>query len=54
MSARQILVIACAVFAGIVAAFVWGDAGFVRDDPAKWLAGALLVAAIGVGILAAP
>ena len=51
---RQVIVIACAVFAAVVAIFVFGDAGFVKDDPAKWLAGAVLVAAIGLGILAAP
>lgn len=54
LNGKQILVLCCAVFAAVIAFLVIIDAGAVAKEAPKWLAGAVFVAAVGLGLLAAP
>lgn len=49
---KQLLVLACAIFAAVIAALVMLDVSAVREDAFRWLAAGVFVAAIGLGVTA--
>lgn len=50
----RIIAFICAIVACVIAAFVWGEAGFAKEEPFKWLAGGAFIGFIGLVLLAVP